>query len=201
MAINRRRFLALPAIGIPAMVVGNRLGILAWLKSYFSALRGASLTAENIPKSLVPVVGVTRGLIRVLVADSNQAQSYLLSSALRRQPGLRVSCCSNRLSDCLEALQSAPADVVVLSDEPSNHDQLMEVLRGLHSSYPHLRLILMLDSYDRNFVVKAMRAGVRGLFSRSCQTFRALCRCISVVHQGQYWASTEQIGYIIDALS
>jgi len=55
MAINRRRFLALPAIGVPAMVVGKRLGILAWLKSYFSALRGVSLTAESIAKSFVPL--------------------------------------------------------------------------------------------------------------------------------------------------
>jgi signal transduction histidine kinase len=55
MAINRRRFLALPAIGVPAMVVGKRLGILEWLKSYFFALRGASMTAESDPKSLVPL--------------------------------------------------------------------------------------------------------------------------------------------------
>jgi signal transduction histidine kinase len=48
MAIDRRRFLALPAIGVPAIVVGKRLGILAWLKSYFFAPRGVSLTAERI---------------------------------------------------------------------------------------------------------------------------------------------------------
>ena len=55
MAIDRRRFLALLAIGVPAMVVGKRLGILAWLKSYFFAPRGVSLTAESIPKSFVPL--------------------------------------------------------------------------------------------------------------------------------------------------
>ena len=55
MAIDRRRFLALPVIGVPAMVVGKRLGILAWLKSYFSALRGVSLTEESIAKSFVPL--------------------------------------------------------------------------------------------------------------------------------------------------
>ena len=54
MTIDRRRFLALPAIGVPAMVVG-RLGILEWLKSHFSALRGASLIAESIPKSFIPL--------------------------------------------------------------------------------------------------------------------------------------------------
>jgi signal transduction histidine kinase len=55
MAIDRRRFLALPAIGVPAIVVGKRLGILAWLKSYFSALRGVPPTEESIAKSFVPL--------------------------------------------------------------------------------------------------------------------------------------------------
>jgi DNA-binding NarL/FixJ family response regulator len=57
-----------------------------------------------------------------------------------------------------------------------------------------------LDSYDRDLVVDALRAGARGLFCRANEPFRALCRCISVVHQGQLWASTEQVGYMIEAL-
>ena len=145
--------------------------------------------------------GASRDLIRVLVADSNQTQSQLLSSALRRQPGLRVACCRSDVSDGLQALRSAEIDVVLLGDGPANHDALIETLRALHANHPRTGLILLLDSYDRNFVVNAMRAGVRGLFSRASQPFRALCRCISVVHQGQFWANTEQLGYIIDALT
>lgn len=29
--------------------------------------------------------------------------------------------------------------------------------------------------------------------------FGALCRCISVVYQGQFWANTEQMGCVIEA--
>ena len=145
--------------------------------------------------------GASRDLIRVLVADSNQTQSQLLSSALRRQPGLRVACCRSDVSDCLQALRSAPIDIVLLGDGPANHDTLIETLRTLHANHPRTGLILLLDSYDRNLVVNAMRTGVRGLFSRASQPFRALCRCISVVHQGQFWANTEHMGYVIDALT
>ncbi len=45
-----------------------------------------------------------------------------------------------------------------------------------------------------------MRAGARGLFDRARQPFKALCRCISVIHKGQFWSNTEQIGYVIDAV-
>jgi DNA-binding NarL/FixJ family response regulator len=31
--------------------------------------------------------------------------------------------------------------------------------------------------------------------------FKSLCRCITSVHQGQYWTNTEQTRYVIDALS
>jgi len=32
-------------------------------------------------------------------------------------------------------------------------------------------------------------------------SIRALCRCITVVHHGQFWANTEQVGYVIEALN
>lgn len=138
--------------------------------------------------------------IRVLVADSNQTQSQLLCSALRRQAGMKIACCGSELSQCLPALQVAAADVVLLTDSLSDQDRLLETLRALHDSYPKLGIVLLLDSFDRNLVVRAMRAGAHGLFCRASQPFRALCRCVSVVHDGQFWASTEHVGYIVDAL-
>ena len=182
-------------------------------RSFSRIIRAHVLVFPTIHKTLPPDVplrrfmlmkdpsGARRGLIRVLVADSNQTQSQLLSSALRRQPGLKVTCCRSELSDCLQALQSAPADIVLLGDGLADQDQLMETLRVLHTNHPRLGLILLLDSYDRNLVVNAMRLGVRGLFCRASQPFRALCRCIAVVYQGQYWANTEQMGYVIEALT
>ncbi len=137
--------------------------------------------------------------IRVLLADSNQTQSQLLGSALRRQPGLAITYCRSELSACLQALRSAPVDIVLLADAAS--DQLIETVRGLHTNHPPVGLILLLDGYDRNVVITALRAGARGLFCRACQPFRALCRCISVIHQGQFWANTEQMGYVIEELT
>jgi DNA-binding NarL/FixJ family response regulator len=139
--------------------------------------------------------------ISVLIADSNQTQSQLLTSALRRRRGLSVACCPGELPQCLEALRSTSADIVLLGDGPTDHDRQIDTVRGVHGAYPNVGVVLLLDSYDRYLVVNAMRAGARGLFCRASQPFRALCRCISVVHRGQFWASTEQISFIIDALN
>jgi DNA-binding NarL/FixJ family response regulator len=142
----------------------------------------------------------SRPSIRVLLADSNQTQAELLSRALRRQPSLSITCCRSELSDCLQALRSTQVDVVLVGDSPADHTHLIDTLRGLHASHPHISLILLLDSYDRNLVVQAMRAGARGLFCRASQPFEALCLCISRVHEGQFWANNEQMGYLIEAL-
>ena len=138
--------------------------------------------------------------IQVLVADANQTESELLNLALRRQPRMAVRSCGSKLAQCLEALQTAPADVLVLSYDPSDSDHQIDTLRGLHSNYPGVRLILSVDKYDRNLVVDALRAGVRGLFCRADQPFRALCRCITVVNRGEFWVSSEQLGYVVEAL-
>lgn len=139
--------------------------------------------------------------LHVLVADSNQIQSNLLINALRRQPGLSVRGCRAELFSCLESIPIRPVDVLLVSEgtlENGNH--LSEIVRTVHSSYPKLAIVLLLNSYDRDSVVELLRAGARGLFCNSSLSFKALCKCIRVVHQGQLWANTEQLTYVMEAL-
>jgi DNA-binding NarL/FixJ family response regulator len=48
-------------------------------------------------------------------------------------------------------------------------------------------------------VVEAFRAGASGIFSRD-QSSELLCKCIHAVHQGQVWASSKQLRFVIEAL-
>ena len=146
------------------------------------------------------VVSTVRKQIDVLIADSNQTQSEVLNSALRRQPSMKIMRCRSELSDCLQALRSTSVDVVLLSDSSLDHEGLLNTLRVLHASHPQVSFILLLDFCDRQLVVNAMRTGARGLFDRAHQPFRALCRCIAAVHEGQFWVDTKQVGYIVEAI-
>lgn len=146
--------------------------------------------------------GLSAEIISVLVADSNQTQSQLLCGALRRQGAFKVAGCRAVLSECLSVLQTDPADVLLIADGIiAERDRLYELLRGVHSGYPNLAIVLLLDTYDRELVVNSLRAGARGLFCLAAMPFKSLCRCITSVHQGQYWTNTEQMRYVIDALS
>lgn len=140
-------------------------------------------------------------LVRILVADSNQIQSQLLTNALRRQPNFRVTCCRTDLANCLSAVAASPTDIVLLNNGVSDRSTILEIIRSLHSTYPKALVILLLDTYDRDFVVDTMRNGARGLFCLESQPFKVLCRCISSVHKGQVWVNSEQLLYLVEALS
>jgi len=71
----------------------------------------------------------------------------------------------------------------------------------LHQKYPQSSLVLLLDSYDRDLVVNALRAEVRSLFCWASQPFKALCKWIHAVQEGQIWTNNEQLMYRIDALT
>ena len=145
---------------------------------------------------------LTPEIISVLVADSNQTQSQLLCGALRRQGSFKVAGSSAELTACLSVLEHDPADVLVLAEGiAADRDRLYELLRGVHAGYPNLAIVLLIDQYDRDLVVNSLRTGVRGLFCHSSMPFKSLCRCIISVHRGQYWINTEQMRYMIDALS
>jgi DNA-binding NarL/FixJ family response regulator len=140
--------------------------------------------------------------IRVLVADSTHMRSQLLVQALRRRPELAVASCRMTSEAIAQALQANAKDVLVVSTDV--HEGIgydLAVLRQAHVEYPGVHKILLVDSYDREMVVRAFRSGVRGIFSSGEADLRALCKCIQSVYKGQVWANSEQLGYLLDVIS
>jgi len=76
----------------------------------------------------------------------------------------------------------------------------LKVLRGLHASDHPLPVVVLLDSDDRELIVECFRSGARGVFRRS-KPFEALCKCIQVVSQGQIWADTTELQYVLEGLA
>ena len=136
--------------------------------------------------------------VRILVADSGLIQSLLLARALRAQHNFQITTVPLDGALILQTMQSTSADVVLLAGNQSSH---FGVLRWLHVSFPAAATILLVDSYDRELVVQAFRAGVRGLFLFNQAPFRMLVRCINAVAAGQIWINSQQMRYVLDALS
>jgi DNA-binding NarL/FixJ family response regulator len=126
----------------------------------------------------------------------------LLTSALRRRSQFHVSTCAGDIESMLVAIESAPAQVVILSlNQSSNIDSQMAAMRQLHLWHPAIPKVLLVESYDRELVVSAFRSGARGIFCLSQTQFRLLCRCIQRVAGGQVWANTEQLNFLLELVS
>ncbi|MGA8313063.1 MAG: response regulator transcription factor [Terriglobales bacterium] len=140
--------------------------------------------------------------IGVLIADSNQMQSQLLVSVLRRRPEFEVTSCTLDPDAILNVIASLPVHVAILNtDNPRDGWPEMTVVRQLHLAHPEVAKIILLNTYDRDIVVKAFRSGARGLFCSPQNNLRLLYKCIQSVHHGQVWANSEQMQYLVEVVS
>ena len=140
--------------------------------------------------------------IGVLIADSNRMQCQLLVSALRRRPEFEVTSCSLDPDAISQVVASLPVHVAILNaDNPRNGWPDMTVVRQLHLAHPEVAKIILLNTYDRDIVVKAFRSGARGLFCSPQNNLRLLYKCIQSVHNGQVWANSEQMQYLVEVVS
>jgi len=140
--------------------------------------------------------------VPVLIADSNRIQSHLLASALQRRTEFRISRCPVDADSILQAVTLTPARVILLALDPSVEIATqMAALRRVHLSHPGVAKVLLADSYDRELVISAFRSGARGIFCLTNTHFRLLCRCIQRVADGQVWANTEQMRFLLDLVA
>lgn len=144
----------------------------------------------------------TSDAIRILIADSNRMQSQLLISALRRHPEFEIQSCAMETVSILRAVTETYPKVALLSlSSLANFSEAVMTLRRFHLSHPEIPKVLLTESVNRDVVINAFRSGARGIFSISDADLRSLCKCLLRVADGQIWASTEQLNYILELIS
>ena len=139
---------------------------------------------------------------RVVIAESSPLNCELLEVAFRRKTrGLTVVASTCKSAEALALIEKQKPDVAFIGAQldsgPLDGYQLLGKLR---SSRSPTRAILLLASRDRNLVIDAFRCGAYGVTFRD-ECIATIGRCIRAVHRGQIWANSEQLGYVVDALS
>lgn len=143
----------------------------------------------------VEAVGQT---LNVLVADSTPLTGNLITDALRRDRKLSVV---NATRDSVLATASSWAPHVLILSEALEGmpGRGFEVLTEIRNAIPETRVVMLLDSAQRDLVVEAFRRGARGVFCRS-DSLSMLTRCVHRVHEGQLWISGYQLEYLLETL-
>jgi len=139
--------------------------------------------------------------LRVLAADSTSMSTQLLVEALARDRQFEMIESASDRSTVLHLLtREQPHIVLVAAKLGEGNDGGCNLVRDIRSASPATRVIVLLDSSERVPVVEAFRAGAQGVFCRT-EPFHFLSRCIQCVHQGQIWASSGELQYVLEALA
>jgi len=138
------------------------------------------------------------------VADHIAMRCHLLADALQRSE--RYHAVASTPQGVLHLLEKArldalPFDVLLVGigaveDPPES----ARFIHQIHLSHPELDIIVISDVLERNLVVEAFRSGAQGIFCRS-DSFESLCKCIRCVHEGQVWANSQGLQYVVDAVA
>jgi two-component system, NarL family, nitrate/nitrite response regulator NarL len=138
--------------------------------------------------------------VKVLAAESTRMNSQLLAEALAQDCRLEVTGIEPNPASILAAVaQERPQVVLISSTLDDSGTQGFELARQISATYPGIRLILLMDSFNPQSVVQAFRSGANGVFSRT-ESSKSLAKCIHSVHQGQVWANSAELCCLIEAL-
>jgi two-component system nitrate/nitrite response regulator NarL len=139
--------------------------------------------------------------IRVLIVDADSMGSQLMASALKRcRDRFEVLGLASSSQEAIQMMGAHNPHVAVLGVELQDGPRSgLTVLQQMRESYPQTAGVMLLPALDRETVVQSFRVGARGVISRR-DSFKALAKCIRVVHHGQVWAGTTEVNYLLDAL-
>ena len=139
--------------------------------------------------------------ISVLVVTADNMTGELLKNAFAHgRKGFTVETLTGSSQKIIGELASHKADVTLISEElqdgPEAGSRVLQKTRDYHAT----SAIMLLRSSKPERVISAFRDGARGVFYRS-HSLKSLSKCIQAVHQGQIWASNEDLEHLIKALS
>jgi DNA-binding NarL/FixJ family response regulator len=139
--------------------------------------------------------------VRVFIADSSALECQLMVWALQQSgKPIRVVGCATDSVEIPGGLSKNSPDVAIISADLRDGRNLgIQATREIRVSHPHVHIIVLVDSPKRTMVVEGFRAGADGVFTR-LEPFEMLCKCIHAVYEGQVWAGSEELRFIIEAM-
>jgi DNA-binding NarL/FixJ family response regulator len=126
--------------------------------------------------------------------------SQLLAAALERNKRFQVlDPVSDARGIVAAVAKEKPAVVVISAELDEDKRKGFEVARELHALHAEVRVVMLIDTSEHGQVVEAFRAGARGVFCRS-ESLMSLAKCIQCVSEGQIWANSKELRYLLEAL-
>jgi two-component system nitrate/nitrite response regulator NarL len=73
-------------------------------------------------------------------------------------------------------------------------------LPEIRMTHPETKIIVVIPSPNKDIVIEAFKIGAVGVFCRN-GPFELLCKSVEVVSQGQIWATSEELHFVLSAFA
>jgi two-component system nitrate/nitrite response regulator NarL len=143
-----------------------------------------------------------RESISVLIADADRMSGRMIADGLiRGRHDIAVVGVSNNSQETIRELKKNRPDVALINAHLE--DGLLSgynVLQSLQTLSPKTAAIMLIPGSEKDLVVDAFRGGAKGVFCR-LQPIKLLPKCIRSVHEGQIWADTRNLAFLLEFLT
>jgi len=140
--------------------------------------------------------------IRLLMANLPTILSDLLSNAFEIVPDIQVVKPVNDLQNLLDASKNGTSDVILLgSSRVENICSAVAIIDVLPDRHKDAKVIVITQKPGYAEVISLFCAGVKGIICSLNLRFDMLCKSVRCVHEGQIWASNEQLAYLVSSVS
>ena len=138
-----------------------------------------------------------RTTIEVLIVDATVLACELMATVLKQTSFMNVAWEVDAAAAMATATRIKTGVALISSDLQDGPDKGLSLASELRIEHPEIRSIILLDRADRQSTVDAFRAGARGVWSRGAG-LAALPKCVCRVSEGQVWASSKELAYLLD---
>jgi DNA-binding NarL/FixJ family response regulator len=128
--------------------------------------------------------------------------AHLIADGLTRgRNDIVVVALSNSSAETIRELEKSQPDIALISAHLNDGRRRgYHVLQYLQMLSPKTAAIMLIPDSERDLVVDAFRGGAKGVFCR-LQPIKLLPKCIRTVHEGQIWADTQNLAFILEFLT
>jgi two-component system nitrate/nitrite response regulator NarL len=139
-------------------------------------------------------------VLRVMAADDTPMSSLLLTTALQGDGRFDVLEPVSDISALKARVVKRQPEVILMSTRLGNASRRAFALaKELRELQPEIKIIMLLDDSESIGVVEAFRAGASGVLCRG-DSLQAVAKCIWRVGQGQIWANSRELGFLLENL-
>jgi DNA-binding NarL/FixJ family response regulator len=139
--------------------------------------------------------------IALILIFAKTMASDLLREAFAHDARFKVLGQATTEQQVTNLLNAHPADVALIDGDLGNGSQSsIDLLCQVRRISPSVKPIMLIEERDAQKTIDCFRNGAKGVFPKSGAEFKLLCKCVECVYQGQIWASSEELCWLLSAL-